>query len=206
MPDLLVGIIQVHARSAKLLLRLFQFNKGIFIKFGQHLCALEYILPEEYTQTMTVLQARAPSRPFKDIEKGMVQLRATYALDCCSRWLRAVVAVVPCSVSSRVRRDARGALLKVQSCANRCRVSSTRYAPRCCRSIIECTRVSSPWAFKVHVAELHGEKFAVKVQFPGLRETCQGDTWTISILVKAVAWVPYCSHVSRPCTAMPHQY
>jgi predicted unusual protein kinase regulating ubiquinone biosynthesis (AarF/ABC1/UbiB family) len=41
----------------------------------------------------------------------------------------------------------------------------------------------------VHVAELHGEKLAVKVQFPGLRETCQGDTWTIGVLVKAVGWV-----------------
>ena len=71
MPDLLVGIIQVHARSAKLLLRLFQFNKGIFIKFGQHLCALEYILPEEYTQTMTVLQARARcTRGHRGVEIG----------------------------------------------------------------------------------------------------------------------------------------
>ena len=91
MPDLLVGIIQVHARSAKLLLRLFQFNKGIFIKFGQHLCALEYILPEEYTQTMTVLQARAPSRPFKDIEKG-----TPLACHLCSRLLLTVASCCCC--------------------------------------------------------------------------------------------------------------
>jgi predicted unusual protein kinase regulating ubiquinone biosynthesis (AarF/ABC1/UbiB family) len=57
----------------------------------------------------------------------------------------------------------------------------------------------------VHVAELHGEKLAVKVQFPGLRETCQGDTWTIGVLVKAVGWV-WDTHslslsLSTACTA-----
>ena len=87
---------QVHQRSAELLLKLFRFNKGIFIKFGQHLCALEvcsvhvegvatfteaseltanplpqYILPWEYTQAMIPLQARAPTLPFHEIEKGI---------------------------------------------------------------------------------------------------------------------------------------
>jgi aarF domain-containing kinase len=38
----------VHSRSAKRLLSLFQSNGGIYIKIGQHLSALEYILPAVY--------------------------------------------------------------------------------------------------------------------------------------------------------------
>ena len=48
---------KVHERSAKRLLSLFQYNKGIFIKFGQHLAALDYLLPEEYTSTMHALHS-----------------------------------------------------------------------------------------------------------------------------------------------------
>lgn len=59
----------VHERSARRLLSLFQYTKGIFIKFGQHLSALDYLLPEEYTSTMKVLQHHAPHVEYEDIEQ-----------------------------------------------------------------------------------------------------------------------------------------
>ena len=59
---------KAHSRSAERLLHLFKRNKGIFIKFGQHLSALDYLLPHEYTSIMRVLQDHAPTTTYEDIE------------------------------------------------------------------------------------------------------------------------------------------
>ena len=64
---------KLHKRSALRLLRLFEYNKGIFIKFGQHLAALDYLLPEEYTTVMQTLQNHAPTCEFSAIDKVFVQ-------------------------------------------------------------------------------------------------------------------------------------
>lgn len=64
---------EVHQRSAKRLLALFRYNKGIFIKFGQHLAALDYLLPDEYTSTMKVLQSAAPDMEFNKIESVFIE-------------------------------------------------------------------------------------------------------------------------------------
>lgn len=64
---------KVHDRSAKKLLALFQYNKGIFIKFGQHLAALDYLLPDEYTSKMKVLQSSAPKLDFSKIENVFLE-------------------------------------------------------------------------------------------------------------------------------------
>ncbi|XP_075049593.1 aarF domain-containing protein kinase 1 [Mixophyes fleayi] len=58
---------QVHTRSAQRLLDLCCANRGTFIKVGQHLGALEYLLPLEYTRTLSVLHSRAPSSPLADV-------------------------------------------------------------------------------------------------------------------------------------------
>ncbi|XP_040266841.1 aarF domain-containing protein kinase 1 isoform X4 [Bufo bufo] len=60
-------ISQVHARSARRLLDLCCANRGTYIKLGQHLGALEYLLPPEYTSTLGVLHSRAPSTPLPDV-------------------------------------------------------------------------------------------------------------------------------------------
>jgi aarF domain-containing kinase len=57
----------VHKRSAERLLRLCQINGGCFIKVGQHIGALDYLLPEEYVSTMKVLHSNAPKMDLKDI-------------------------------------------------------------------------------------------------------------------------------------------
>eukprot|EP00842_Homolaphlyctis_polyrhiza_P001452 jgi/Hompol1/2307/HPOL_002892-RA len=54
---------QAHQRSADRLLALFQAQGGIYIKLGQHIAALVYLLPIEYTQTMRVLQDQCIPTP-----------------------------------------------------------------------------------------------------------------------------------------------
>jgi len=58
---------ECHQRSAETLLKLCETNGGVFIKVGQHIGALDYLLPEEYVNTMKVLHSRAPQMPLEDI-------------------------------------------------------------------------------------------------------------------------------------------
>jgi len=44
-------------------------NGGCFIKVGQHLGALDYLLPAEYVDTMKVLHQHAPESPVADIKR-----------------------------------------------------------------------------------------------------------------------------------------
>eukprot|EP00095_Tigriopus_kingsejongensis_P002163 maker-scaffold248_size238799-snap-gene-1.33 protein:Tk02163 transcript:maker-scaffold248_size238799-snap-gene-1.33-mRNA-1 annotation:"hypothetical protein LOTGIDRAFT_121554" len=56
-----------HQRSADRLLKLCCDNGGCFIKVGQHIGALDYLLPEEYVKTMKVLHHKAPEMALKDV-------------------------------------------------------------------------------------------------------------------------------------------
>ena len=44
-------------------------NGGCFIKVGQHIGALDYLLPAEYVNTMKVLHQHAPESPISDIKR-----------------------------------------------------------------------------------------------------------------------------------------
>jgi aarF domain-containing kinase len=59
----------VHARSAQRLLSLCRLHGGIYVKAGQHIASLTFILPNEYTETLSVLQDRAPFHPYNEVEK-----------------------------------------------------------------------------------------------------------------------------------------
>ncbi|KAJ3340986.1 hypothetical protein HDU93_005850 [Gonapodya sp. JEL0774] len=59
----------VHKRSADRLLDVCQRNGGVYIKLGQHIAAMNYLLPPEYTSTMRPLQDRCPLTPLSDIEE-----------------------------------------------------------------------------------------------------------------------------------------
>ena len=68
MKSLLIDFkLQVHLRSAQRLLRLCEANGGAFIKVGQHLGALDYLIPNEYVRTMRVLHSHAPQSTFEEI-------------------------------------------------------------------------------------------------------------------------------------------
>ncbi|KAM0730151.1 AarF domain-containing kinase 1 [Formica fusca] len=57
----------VHKYGAQRLLELCCANKGVYIKVGQHVGALDYLLPQEYVRTLRVLHSSAPQSSFKDI-------------------------------------------------------------------------------------------------------------------------------------------
>ncbi|XP_055144597.1 aarF domain-containing protein kinase 1 isoform X5 [Symphalangus syndactylus] len=60
---------KVHLRSARRLCELCCANRGTFIKVGQHLGALDYLLPEEYTSTLKVLHSQAPQSSMQEIRQ-----------------------------------------------------------------------------------------------------------------------------------------
>ncbi|KIH44936.1 hypothetical protein ANCDUO_25030 [Ancylostoma duodenale] len=61
------AIKKCHKRSAVELLELACANGGVFIKVGQHLSALEYLIPTEYTSTLSVLTSKAPKASLEDV-------------------------------------------------------------------------------------------------------------------------------------------
>lgn len=62
---------QCHQVAAEKLLKLCCTNKGVYIKVGQHIGALDYLLPKEYVQTMKVLHSHAPSNKLEDVYKTL---------------------------------------------------------------------------------------------------------------------------------------
>ncbi|XP_060684564.1 aarF domain-containing protein kinase 1 [Hemiscyllium ocellatum] len=60
---------QVHRRSAQHLLDLCCANRGTFVKVGQHLGGLDYLLPEEYTSTLKILHSKAPQSSLQEIHQ-----------------------------------------------------------------------------------------------------------------------------------------
>lgn len=57
----------VHQRSADRLLNLCCANGGVFIKVGQHIGALDYVVPPEYCSTLKVLHSKAPRSTLEDV-------------------------------------------------------------------------------------------------------------------------------------------
>ena len=44
-------------------------NRGIFVKVGQHVGALDYLLPGEYVQTFKVFHSEAPETPLTSLKR-----------------------------------------------------------------------------------------------------------------------------------------
>lgn len=61
-----------HKRCALITRDALERNAGIFIKLGQHISALSYIFPEEWTRTMVPLQDQCPVSSFESV-KELVQ-------------------------------------------------------------------------------------------------------------------------------------
>lgn len=58
---------KLHQRSAQRLRDVCSKNGGVFIKVGQHISSLEYLLPHEYTQTMKIFHNQAPQTSLEDL-------------------------------------------------------------------------------------------------------------------------------------------
>jgi aarF domain-containing kinase len=57
----------VHLRSAERLKEAFCKNGGAFIKVGQYIGSLDYLLPREYVQTMKTLHDKAPESDLTEL-------------------------------------------------------------------------------------------------------------------------------------------
>lgn len=64
---------ECHTRAAEKMLKLICTNKGVYVKVGQHIGALEYLLPTEYVQTMKVLHSNAPQNHVDELYKVIRQ-------------------------------------------------------------------------------------------------------------------------------------
>ncbi|KAL8727386.1 MAG: hypothetical protein Q9166_006058 [cf. Caloplaca sp. 2 TL-2023] len=61
-----------HQRCADRTLRVLEQNGSIFIKLGQHLSSMNYLLPLEWTRTFIPLQDRCPVSPYEAIEQMFI--------------------------------------------------------------------------------------------------------------------------------------
>lgn len=60
---------KAHKIGAEKLLELCKANKGVYIKVGQHVGALDYLLPNEYVTTMRILHKDAPKNTVEELYK-----------------------------------------------------------------------------------------------------------------------------------------
>lgn len=63
------ALSNTHKRAAEITLHALRTNGGIYIKLGQHISALTYLLPPEWTETMTCLQSECPESTLDDIKQ-----------------------------------------------------------------------------------------------------------------------------------------
>ena len=61
-----------HKRCAERTLRVLERNGSIFIKLGQHLSSMNYLLPIEWTATFIPLQDRCPISSYESIEQMFI--------------------------------------------------------------------------------------------------------------------------------------
>lgn len=62
-----------HKRCAERTLRVLEQNGSIFIKLGQHLSSMNYLLPLEWTTTFIPLQDKCPVSPYESIEQMFIK-------------------------------------------------------------------------------------------------------------------------------------
>ena len=58
---------QIHRKAARRLLQLCHDNKGVYIKIGQHLANLDYIIPHEYIEILSALFDDNPRTDFEQV-------------------------------------------------------------------------------------------------------------------------------------------
>ncbi|EEB15541.1 conserved hypothetical protein [Pediculus humanus corporis] len=64
---------KAHHEAAEILLDLCCANKGVYIKVGQHLATLDYLVPPEYIKVMKVLHSNAPKSSLSSVYKVLRQ-------------------------------------------------------------------------------------------------------------------------------------
>jgi len=62
-------ISQAHKRTAELIRDMCSVNGGLFIKVGQHIGTLDYLLPKEYVREFKILHDGAPESSLESVQK-----------------------------------------------------------------------------------------------------------------------------------------
>lgn len=70
-----------HQQAADRLLKLCQTNGGVYIKVGQHLANLDYLIPTEYITTLSALYDNNPVTPFPDVCRVIQQDLGAHPLE-----------------------------------------------------------------------------------------------------------------------------
>lgn len=63
------ALSKCHSESAEIARKAMEKNAGVYIKLGQHLAALTYILPQEWTEAMIPLQDKCPRSSIESIRE-----------------------------------------------------------------------------------------------------------------------------------------
>ncbi|CCK73508.1 Cqd2p NDAI_0G05250 [Naumovozyma dairenensis CBS 421] len=58
-----------HLKCARITLKALEWNGGVYIKLGQHIGAMTYLLPREWTETMVPLQDQCPQSTMEEINE-----------------------------------------------------------------------------------------------------------------------------------------
>lgn len=65
--EYLDSLSKTHKKAAEITLHALRKNGGIYIKLGQHISAMTYLLPFEWTETMICLQSECPESTFEEL-------------------------------------------------------------------------------------------------------------------------------------------
>ena len=76
-----VKLEELHWRNAKRLRDVFNANGGVYIKFGQHLAQMAYLIPDQYCETMQSTLHQAPTSPFDEVEHTIQQSLGGRSID-----------------------------------------------------------------------------------------------------------------------------
>ncbi|KAG7815893.1 hypothetical protein KL942_004641 [Ogataea angusta] len=63
------ALSKTHKQAAETTLQALRKNGGIYIKLGQHVSAMSYLLPPEWTNTMVPLQSECPESSLEEIKE-----------------------------------------------------------------------------------------------------------------------------------------
>ena len=82
-------------------------NRGTFIKVGQHLGALDYLLPQEYTSTLKVLHSRAPQSTMDEIQQ-VIREDLGKEVSVCEVCVCAYVSMCECVFTQVIKPEVEG--------------------------------------------------------------------------------------------------
>ncbi|KAK1793165.1 hypothetical protein P4O66_011567, partial [Electrophorus voltai] len=183
---------RVHKRSAERLRALCCANRGTFIKVGQHLGALDYLLPEEYTSTLKVLHSSAPQSTMDEVQQVLREDLGKesegdgyHFTEPCRDSGSNILRRVPPTLSDKREQASRAALI-LCSLSLSCPL---RQLGQIFVSFQEEPEGAASLA-QVHRAVLaNGSVVAVKVQHPKVQAQSSRDIAVMEFLLQAVHWL-----------------